>query len=146
MATETATAPATTGVMKGRRSQEGRRGHILVIDDDRLFSTAMERCLSVGHDVVAVNDAETALQLLEGGSRFDLIFCDMMMPGMTGMEFFSSVRARFPEHAMRTVFLTGGTFEADARAFLEWVPNPCLEKPFEVQRLTELTREWIGSA
>jgi len=132
--------------MKGAPPREARRGHILVIDDDRLFSTAMERCLAVGHDVVAVNDAEDALRLLERGARFDLIFCDMMMPGMTGMEFFSSVSARFPEHAMRTVFLTGGTFAAEARAFLEWVPNPYLEKPFEVQRLTELAREWIGSA
>jgi CheY-like chemotaxis protein len=132
--------------MEDARPRPARRGRILIIDDDRLFSTAMERCLSVGHDVVAVNDAEDALHLLESGARFDLIFCDMMMPGMTGMEFFSAVRARFPEHAMRTVFLTGGTFAADARAFLEWVPNPYLEKPFEVQRLTELTREWIGSA
>lgn len=105
----------------------------------------MERCLAVSHDVIAVNDAEAALRLLERGERFDLIFCDMMMPGMTGMEFFASVSARFPEHAMRTVFLTGGTFHPDAREFLERVANPYLEKPFEVQRLTELARQWIGN-
>ena len=33
---------------------------------------------------------------------------------------------------------------ADVRAFLECVPNPHLEKPFDVQTLIELAREWVG--
>lgn len=115
-----------------------------MIDDDRLFSTAMQRCLAPHHDVLALNDAGSALDLLARGERFDLIFCDMMMSEMTGMEFFTAVGARFPEHAMRIVFLTGGAYSAEARAFLEWVPNPYLEKPFEARRLTDLAREWIG--
>jgi CheY-like chemotaxis protein len=123
-----------------------RRGQILIVDDDRLFATAMERCLAPEHDVVVLHSADDALRLLAGGARFDLIFCDLAMPDMSGMDFFAALTDRFREHAMRTVFLTGGAFTDDVRAFLESVPNPCLEKPFDVQKLTQLTRDWIGPA
>jgi CheY-like chemotaxis protein len=122
----------------------GRRGRILIVDDDRLFATAMERCLAPEHEVVALHSADDALRLLDGGARFDLIFCDLAMPDMSGMDFFAALTSRFREHAMRTVFLTGGAFSDEVRAFLESVSNPCLEKPFDVQKLTQLTREWVG--
>jgi len=122
----------------------GRRGRVLIIDDDRLFATAMERCLAPQHDVVARHSAVDALRLLARGERFDLIFCDLTMPDMTGMDFFSALTARFREHAMRTVFLSGGAYTDELRSFLESVSNPCLEKPFDVQELLRLTREWIG--
>lgn len=104
----------------------------------------MERCLAPEHDVVALNSAGEALRLLAQGARFDLIFCDLTMPDVSGMEFFAELTARFREHAMRTVFLTGGAFTDQVRSFLDSVSNPCLEKPFDVQRLTQLTRDWIG--
>jgi CheY-like chemotaxis protein len=125
-------------------STGARRGQILLIDYDRLFATAMERCLAGAHDVVVLQSADEALRMLEGGARFDLIFCDMTMPDMNGMEFFAALTERSREHAMRTVFLTGGAFTEEVRSFLDSVPNPCLEKPFDVEKLTQLTRHWIG--
>ena len=121
-----------------------RRGRVLIVDDDRLFATAMERCLAAAHDVVACHSATDALRLLAEGERFDLIFCDLTMPDMTGMDFFAALTVRFREHAMRTVFLSGGAYTAELRSFLDSVSNPCLEKPFDVQELMKLTREWIG--
>jgi DNA-binding response OmpR family regulator len=40
-----------------------------------------------------------------------------------------------PDQAAVVVFLTGGAFTASARAFLDDVANPWLEKPFQVDEL-----------
>jgi len=52
------------------------------------------------------------------------------MPDMGGIEWFEEVRRVAPGLAARVVFVTGGAFTAAARAFLEGVDAPRLEKPF----------------
>jgi hypothetical protein len=53
------------------------------------------------------------------------------------MEMYARLVDLAPALAARTVFLTGGAFTAPARAFLEGIPNPHLEKPFEPHALRE---------
>ncbi|HMI93714.1 MAG TPA: response regulator, partial [Polyangiales bacterium] len=69
---------------------------------------------------------------------FDVILCDLMMPHMTGMELHAKLLRSHPEQAKRMVFMTAGAFTPRARAFLESVPNPRLEKPFDPQSLRAL--------
>jgi CheY-like chemotaxis protein len=64
-----------------------------------------------------------------------------MMPVMTGMELHEQLRRTAPDQADRIVFLTGGAFTPRARAFLDEVPNPRLEKPFALQTLRALINE-----
>ena len=54
---------------------------------------------------------------------------------MTGMELHETLHHEVPELAERMVFLTGGAFTEAARRFLESTHLPCLEKPFESERL-----------
>jgi CheY-like chemotaxis protein len=58
-----------------------------------------------------------------------------MMPEMTGIEFHDRVAAHHPRMLERIVFITGGAFTASARAFLDRVPNECVDKPFDVGAL-----------
>ena len=60
------------------------------------------------HEVVDLTSAEQALERIRKGERFDLIFCDLMMPRVTGMDFHAALAVEAPEQARRTVFLTGG--------------------------------------
>ena len=78
---------------------------------------------------------------LEADDAFDVILCDLMMPDVTGMEVFGYVKSARPHLAARVVFMTGGAFTARARAFLDEVPNRCIEKPFELARLRAVIRE-----
>jgi DNA-binding response OmpR family regulator len=71
-----------------------------------------------------------ALELLEGGQRFDLVLCDLLMPNVGGSEVYDAFVARWPEMVANLVFMTGGTFNADATAFLERTKRPILYKPF----------------
>jgi len=64
---------------------------------------------------------------------------------MTGMELHARLAAAAPELASRTIFLTGGAFTASAAEFLERVPNPRLEKPFEPQALRDLVARALSA-
>jgi CheY-like chemotaxis protein len=111
-----------------------RKKRILVVDDEPIIGKSLRRALA-RHDVVPVCEAQEALARLEAGERFDALVCDLMMPRMTGMELHEEVQRRAPELAARTLFLTGGAFEARTRAFLSRVPNPRLDKPFDLDHL-----------
>ncbi len=124
-----------------------RRGRILVVDDEELVTRAVARILSPQHDVVTRTSAQAALdEITSGGDEFDLVLCDLMMPDMSGMELHARLDDVAPELARRVVFLTGGAFTPDARAFLESVPNARIEKPFEPPALRDAVGRALGSA
>ncbi|EPX58535.1 putative sensory box histidine kinase/response regulator [Cystobacter fuscus DSM 2262] len=123
----------------------GPRGRVLVIDDEPLLCSALERILRPHHDVVFTTLAAEVLPRLEAGERFDLILCDLMMPRMNGMDFHAALHRLRPELTGRVIFLTGGAFTPQAKAFLERVPNRRVEKPFNARTLLEITREVLTS-
>jgi PAS domain S-box-containing protein len=115
-----------------------RRGRVLVIDDEPMIGSSIRRVLSAHHDVELTTSGVEALQLIEGGARYDVILCDLMMPQMTGMDVFEQLRANAPEQAERMVFLTGGTFTERARTFVDERPTRVHHKPFRPAQLREL--------
>jgi CheY-like chemotaxis protein len=81
--------------------------------------------------------------LLDPRERFDVVFCDLMMPHFTGMDVHSRVKEANPELAERFVFITGGAVREDIRAFLNEVPNERLDKPFSSQNLRGIARRFF---
>jgi len=118
-----------------------RRGRILIVDDEPLVLRALTRALEAEHVVVAVKSAAEALAHIATEPAFDVILTDVMMPEMTGADFFEELRRRHPAHAQRVVFLTGGAFTPSTRAFLDGVANQRIEKPFDAKRLRALLRD-----
>jgi two-component system cell cycle sensor histidine kinase/response regulator CckA len=115
------------------------RARVLVVDDEPALGTAFRRILR-GHDVAVVTRAREALDRLATGETFDIIFSDLMMPEMSGMDFFEEATRRFPTAAERMVFVTGGAFTPDATAFLARISNEHLEKPFDPESVRSLVR------
>jgi signal transduction histidine kinase/ActR/RegA family two-component response regulator len=110
-----------------------RRARILVIDDEVLAAKALARVLRE-HQVEIADHAPTGLKLaLE--NRYDVIFCDLMMPELTGMAVHEAVARKNPTIADRMVFVTGGTFTEDARAFAAHHTGRCLFKPFDTPQV-----------
>jgi CheY-like chemotaxis protein len=124
-------------------SPDPRRGRVLVIDDDPMVAAAVRRTLSPDHEIVTKNLTEEALGLLRQGERFDVILCDVMMPNMTGVDFWRELERFAPEETKRIVFLTGGAFAAQARQFLDSVPNLHIDKPFVPDELRAIVRERV---
>jgi DNA-binding NtrC family response regulator len=105
------------------------------VDDEHLITMAVQRALSLQHEVRSFDRAQAAFECMSQGERFDVILCDLMMPDMSGMELHAWVSRIAPDQAARMVFLTGGIFTSHARAFLAAVPNTHIEKPFDTHRL-----------
>jgi len=118
-----------------------RRGRILVIDDEQLVTNALYRLLRSSHEVVIEQRGREALERIRNRERFDVILCDLMMPEVTGMQLCDALRAEAPDQAAAMIFLTGGAFSPEARAFLDRVRNPRIEKPFTLPALTALINE-----
>jgi PAS domain S-box-containing protein len=125
------------------RAPAARRGNVLVIDDEESLAQAIRRFLSVEHNVTAVYRARDALDLLELGTRYDVILCDLMMPQITGMELHAEIMRIDAVQAGRIVFLTGGAFTPSARDFLISTTNRRIEKPFDLKEVRRLVNELI---
>ncbi|MBX3249230.1 MAG: response regulator [Myxococcales bacterium] len=117
------------------------RARVLVIDDDPLVGRALSRTLSKAHDVTLESNARVALRAIESGARYDVIFCDLMMPAMTGMQLHAALIETAADQADRMIFITGGAFTAEARAFLERMADRRVDKPFELEHVRALVAE-----
>jgi PAS domain S-box-containing protein len=124
--------------------ETARVAEVLFVDDDVALGTAFGRILR-GHAVTVVTRAREALDLLAAGRTFDIVFSDLMMPEMSGMDFHDEAVRRFPDAAARMVFVTGGAFTAAAVAFLARVPNERLEKPFDPALVRSFVRSFSES-
>lgn len=124
--------PSTIPALAPRPRERPRR--ILVIDDDRAVAVAIA-CELAEHDVVVAESGCEALEILRKDAQFDLVLCDLMMPGVSGIDVYESIRRVEPHLQHRVVLTTGGAFTPQARAFLTSTDVPVLEKPFRSEQL-----------
>jgi hypothetical protein len=57
------------------------------------------------------------------------------------MDLYEELRRILPGLERRVVFMTGGAFTPRAREFLEQVPNPRIDKPFDLRQVRALLRD-----
>jgi signal transduction histidine kinase/ActR/RegA family two-component response regulator len=109
--------------------------HILMIDDEVDLLTALTLALRhEGYRVDPVSDGKTALARLTE-THYDLILCDVRIPGLDGPEIYRQAKAIHPDMGKRIIFITGDTVSAVTRRFLEESGAPYLDKPFELDDL-----------
>jgi signal transduction histidine kinase/ActR/RegA family two-component response regulator len=116
-------------------AQARQEGRVLVIDDDRMVSEAVELMLSEEHDIVLAPGAQEALAMIRAGQNFDAILCDLMMPGMSGIELFLELESTQPDLAERMLFATGGAFTRGAQSFVQRMGERVISKPFRSDEL-----------
>jgi CheY-like chemotaxis protein len=108
----------------------------VLIDDDAMVLRALSSKLTRnGFRVTAFGDAESGIDFLLAANDVDLVYCDLMMPGMTGMELASVLAEKAPELTARLVFMTGGAFSPKAQDFVALHRVTMVGKPFDI--LTE---------
>ncbi len=132
-------APHDVGV------KEERRLRVLLVDDETSLGTSLRRCISRYWNASFVNDGRQALELLRHDNTYDVIVCDLMMPEVTGMDIYEELSHARPELSKRMLFMTGGAFTERARSFLDSVPNPHLEKPFDLAQLEAAVRSMAAN-
>ncbi len=123
-----------------------RRSRLLIVDDERNLAFTLARLLEQYYSTRAVTSGIDALELLEDDAGFDAILCDVVMPGMSGIDFYERVNDRHPELARRFVFATGGAVDAQAAEFLDSSGATTLEKPILVRQVTRAIDEVLRRA
>jgi len=111
---------------------------ILVVDDDRAVAVSLRDALPE-HSVEVVHSAAAALSKLSG-AEFDVILCDVMMPGTNGLELYAQLSHRGRGEEARVVFITGGALTPAARTFLDQPEILYLEKPISEGALEQAIR------
>jgi len=131
------------------RSESGVRAYIprvLVVDDELLVVQSLHLVLSNEFEITGTTHADEALAWIASGQTYDVILCDVMMPGLSGVELRDRIHAVEPDQAARIVFITGGLIVPEVRAMLDHVTNTVLEKPIDLDGLRELIRRRVRGA
>ncbi len=123
----------------------GVRARVLIVDDEGPIANLMREVLASDHDVLAATSAREALAIIDSQGDFDVIFCDLMMPEMGGVELYRRVRLRSPGLEEQIVFMTGGGFTTGEAELLASIGNRRLEKPFTLGAVEQITREMAAA-
>jgi len=104
---------------------------ILLIDDEPLLLKSFTRYLGgvCGHDVVCAQGGGEALAELETGEAIDLVFCDLTMPDIDGVEVHRAICEHHSALRGRFVFLTGGVTDEATENYVQNSGALVLSKP-----------------
>ena len=116
---------------------------ILIVDDDAHVAGALRRLLR-GFDPDVCSSGADAIARCTS-AEYDLILCDVMMPGMSGMDVHLRLAELRPEMVPRVVFVTGGTFTPEITAFMDRVTNLVLDKPVPRELLLDVVAKMTGT-
>ncbi len=135
-APETATDPAT--------APGANVGCVLVVDDEPAIVEMLEQLLAAEGWALRILSDTSSLEAAMSSTEFDLILCDLKMPGRDGLAILRWLREHRPELARRFVLMTGDLADADAHdEALAGVT--ILPKPFTLLRLREVLRQVPGA-
>ncbi len=109
---------------------------ILVVDDEApvrdLFNQALK---TMGHEVLCVGDGYSAIESIKK-DPFDVIFLDMVMPGMDGIDTLKKIRELDPD--LPIIMMTGFSVETKMDEALALGALDCIYKPFDVDKGREV--------
>jgi PAS domain S-box-containing protein len=122
---------AAAPVEAAAESMERRRLRILVVDDDVLVAMNTTAMLEdLGHEAVEVHSARRALEALEQANGFDVVITDQAMPHMTGSQFATAARAKWPD--LPVILATGyAELPDDADRTLARLNKPFMQSDLE---------------
>ena len=133
---EEATAPAASEEKTGQI-------RILLAEDNAINALLTQTLLEAeGHHVDTVEDGTLAVEAMKTSS-FDLIFMDMRMPNMDGLEATRKIRAMSNvSKGLPIIALTANAFDDDRNACFDSGMNDFMTKPVSAEELSEMVRTW----
>jgi PAS domain S-box-containing protein len=119
------------------KTRHSQRQTVLVVDDSADVADVTSSLFEhLGYETIYRESAEAALKLLEAGTKIDLVFSDIVMPGtIDGVGLAREIRSRYPN---LPIALTTGYSDAAKAA----PPNlRILRKPFDTEALREFIQD-----
>ncbi len=110
-----------------------KKPRILFVDDSKTVRKSAEKILSEDYSVVEANNGVEAWDLIQGGTSFDVIFADLQMPQMNGLQLLQKIRTIDDHRTARlpVIMITGHSdSHAAMRAVFEMGATGFISKPF----------------
>jgi signal transduction histidine kinase len=118
-------------------------GHVLVVEDQLYDRELLVRVLrSDGHRVTTAVSGHEGLAEMDRSSP-DVVLCDVIMPGMSGLEFCRAVKSRRSPTFVAVLLVTGKTEREDLLAGFEAGADDYIVKPIEARELKARVRTMV---
>lgn len=116
----------------------------ILLAEDNAINALLTRTLleAEGHTVETVEDGALAVEAMKSSS-YDLIFMDMRMPNMDGLEATRKIRSMDNvSKGLPIIALTANAFDDDRNACFDSGMNDFMTKPVSAEELSEMVRTW----
>ena len=100
-----------------------------MVDEAALLDLFRAELSHRGYRVVAVTDVGAALLELSR-DRFDVVLCDLQMPGTSGRQTYERALEADPDVAQSFLFITDDTLDEKGREFVECSGRSCIARRF----------------
>ena len=133
-------------IVAARMRAHGTRKHIMVLEDEPMVQRLLRATLELaGYRVTSVENGTAALEIVENDPP-DLVVCDIMVPGIDGIQLSTKLRREY-DYKAPILVVSGQTQEKYRRATLDAGANFFLAKPFErPELLARVERLLSGSS
>jgi CheY-like chemotaxis protein len=140
---EVSSEPVDEAVVTAPDQSEGGSTRILLAEDNAINALLTRTLLEAdGHTVETVEDGLLAVEAMKS-SKYDLIFMDMRMPNMDGLEATRKIRAMDNvSKGLPIIALTANAFDDDRNACFDSGMNDFMTKPVSAEELSEMVRTW----
>ena len=122
-----------------------RNWRVLIADDDPAICTLVDTVLRKGpFQMIVCNDAESALVAIGREDPFDIIICDFMLPGISGLDLIERLRTNERTRGVPILMISGHTnYAMDGRA-KNVGANLFLNKPFTISQLRAAVNQLLA--
>jgi CheY-like chemotaxis protein len=116
-------------------------GRVLLVEDNPQVGAFAETLLGeLGHQVLRATNGLEALQLTDKGADYDVVFSDVVMPGMNGLELAGELNLRRPGVP---IILTTGYSDRIATAGAQG--HPIISKPYRLETIADAIEKALSS-
>ncbi|WP_253716898.1 CHASE3 domain-containing protein [Sphingomonas sp. AP4-R1] len=117
---------------------------ILVVEDEAAVRRmSVDALRDLGYTVIHASDGREALEKIERHPGIQLLFTDIMMPGMTGRQLADQAQVLRPD--LKVLYTTGYTRNAIVHNGMVDYGIAFLQKPFSLQSLARKTRDVLDA-
>jgi DNA-binding response OmpR family regulator len=118
---------------------------ILIVEDDPSVRSLLEKTLAVQYEVESISDGISAARRVTRAPAADVILCDVMLPGMDGLEVARRAKVSAIWSHVPIIFLTARTTPRDVIQGIQAGARLYMTKPFKLQDLLDKVAKVAGA-
>ena len=136
--------PEFADMIRPDSKEEKGRPRVYAVDDSRMILNVYKSILhEIGFEATLFEFPIGAIEALDN-EKPDLIFTDLNMPDITGIELTEKIRAKYPEKSLPIIMVTTQNEASDNEAAIAAGVNKIIYKPFDAEKIKEAAAEFIN--